>query len=143
MRRLFVLYDSQCGLCRSLANWLTAQSALIPLYPIPAQSPDAARLFPGLAASGPPQELTVISDQGAVWTGDHAWIMCLYALRHYRRWAKKLASPLLSPLARQAYATLSKHRSTISWFMADQVLAKRLQQVSPPACGTGSEDRNA
>lgn len=143
MRRLFVLYDSRCGLCRSLATWLRAQPALIPLCPIPAQSSDAAKLFPGLAASGPRQELTVISDQGAVWMGDHAWIMCLYALRDYRHWAKKLASPLLSPLARQAYAALSKHRSTISRFMGDRELAERLEVVSAPACSTGSEDRNA
>ena len=143
MRRLFVLYDSRCGLCRSLASWLTTQPALIPLYPIPAQSADAARLFPGLASSGPPEELTVVSDQGAVWTGDHAWIMCLYALRYYRHWSRKLASPLLSPLARQAYATLSKHRSSISRFMDDRELADRLQEVSAPACSTVHEGRNA
>ena len=133
MRRLFVLYDSRCGLCRSLATWLTTQPALIPLYPIPAQSPDAARMFPGLATSGPPQELTVVSDQGAVWLGDHAWIMCLYALRYYRHWAIKLAHPLLEPLARQAFATLSKHRSTISRFMGEHELADQLRKVSAPA----------
>lgn len=142
MRRLFVLYDSDCGLCRRLANWLTTQPALIRVCPIPAQSPDAARLFPSLA-SGAPRELLVINDQGAVWTGDHAWIMCLYALRHYRHWAKRLANPLLSPLARQAYAALSQHRSTPSRFMGDQELADRLQQVSAPVCSTGLDDWNA
>ena len=143
MRRLFVLYDSRCSLCISLASWLTTQPALIPLYPIPAQSSDAARLFPGLATSGPPEELTVVSDQGAVWLGDHAWIMCLYALRYYRHWSRKLASPLLSPLARQAFAALSKHRSTISRFMGDRELADRLQEVSAPACRTAPENPNA
>jgi len=142
MRRLFVLYDSRLRLCRRLANWLTTQPALIPLCPIPAQSPDAARLYPGLAA-GAPQELLVVSDRGAVWIGDHAWIMCLYAVRHYRHWAKRLASPLLSPPARQAYAALSQHRSTISHFMGHQELAVRLREVPAPACSTTSDNRNA
>ena len=139
MRRLFVLYDSDCRLCRQLADWLREQPKLIPLFPIPAQSSAATGLLPS-APLGPLQELTVIGDDGAVWLGNHAWIMCLYALRYYRPWAKKLAHPLLEPLARQAFATLSKHRSTISRFMGEKELADRLRTVSAPACRAGSDD---
>ncbi len=74
MRRFFVIYDADCGLCRRLASWLVTEPALIPVLPIAAQSAEAARLFPGHA---PGAELAVVSDQGAVWLGDHAWIMCL------------------------------------------------------------------
>ena len=28
-----------------------------------------------------------LSDDGGVYLGDHAWLMCLYALKDYRRWA--------------------------------------------------------
>ena len=142
MRRLFVLYDADCGLSRRLASWLATEPALIPLLPLAAQSAEAARLFPGHA---PGAELAVVSDQGAVWLGDHAWIMCLYALRNYRDWARKLSHPLLLPLARQAYATLSTHRSTISRFMGARELADRLGAVPAPACGSRDEldERNA
>ena len=92
MLQLFVLYDADCGLCRRLASWLAEQSALIPLTPIPAQSEQASKLYP----NGKGKELAVVSDEGAVWLGDRAWIMCLYALRHYRHWARKLASPCCS-----------------------------------------------
>jgi predicted DCC family thiol-disulfide oxidoreductase YuxK len=143
MQRLFVLYDDECGLCRQLAAWLFTQPKLIPLYPIPAQSPSAAQLFPGMASGAAPQELAVISDDGAVWLNNHAWIMCLYALRNYRHWAKKLSHPLLEPLARQAFATLSKHRSTISSFMGEHELADRLSKASAPACRVGSDGPHA
>jgi predicted DCC family thiol-disulfide oxidoreductase YuxK len=143
MQRLFVLYDDDCGLCRQLAGWLWQQPKLIPLFPIAAQSPSAARLFPGMASASAPQELAVISDDGAVWLGNHAWIMCLYALRYYRHWAKKLSHPLLEPLARQAFATLSKHRSTISSFISEAELADRLSKVSAPACTVGSDTPHA
>ena len=136
MRELLVLYDADCGLCRRLAHWLATEPALIPLVPIPAQSARAARLFPGRA----PAELTVVSDEGAVWAGDHAWIMCLYALRNYRDWARKLSHPRLLPLARQAFAALSKHRATISRFMGDRELADRLRVVPAPACHGGSDE---
>jgi predicted DCC family thiol-disulfide oxidoreductase YuxK len=138
MRQLFVLYDEDCGLCRQLAAWLWTQPKLIPLNPIPAQSPSAAQLFPGMASAAAPQELAVVGDDGAVWLGNHAWIMCLYALRYYRPWAKKLAHPLLEPLARQAFLTLSRHRSMISRFMGEHELADRLRNVSAPACRVGS-----
>src|SRR5260370_3746154 len=132
MRRLFVLYDADCGLCRRLASWLATEPALIPLLPLAAQSAEAARLFPGHA---PGAELAVVSDQGAVWLGDHAWIMCLYALRNYRDWARKLSHPLLLPLAPHAYPALSTHPSTLSRFMGARELADRLGAVPGPAGG--------
>lgn len=131
MLQLFVLYDADCGLCRRLASWLAEQSALIPLTPIPAQSEQASKLYP----NGKGKELAVVSDEGAVWLGDRAWIMCLYALRHYRHWARKLASPLLQPLARQAFVSLSNHRKKISEFMTDRELADQLRVAAPaPSC---------
>jgi predicted DCC family thiol-disulfide oxidoreductase YuxK len=138
MRRLFVLYDADCGVCRQLAHWLATQPALIPLAPIPAQSAAAARIFPS-QGTGAPRELVVVSDQGAVYFGDHAWIMCLYALREYRSWARKLSHPMLLPLARQAFAALSKHRSLISRFMGERELAERLRAVPAPHCDSGSD----
>jgi predicted DCC family thiol-disulfide oxidoreductase YuxK len=133
MRSLYVLYDSDCGLCRQLARWLALEPAWIPLYPVPAQSAWVASHFPSLASAAA-TELTVVSDDGAVWRGDRAWIMCLYALRQYRAWAAKLAHPILLPLARQAFAALSRNRAAISRFTADHELADRLSQTSAPSC---------
>jgi predicted DCC family thiol-disulfide oxidoreductase YuxK len=138
MDRLYVLYDAQCGLCTWAKRWLIKQPALIDLRFIPVGSALAARLFPSVARPDEPsQELVVVSDQGGVYRNGSAWIMCLFALEAYRDWANRLAHPLLRPLARQAFALLSKERSRISRWLAlasEVEIAEILSQVSAPAC---------
>jgi len=138
MERLYVLYDAQCGLCSWAKRWLMRQHTLIDLRFIPAGSTVAARLFPGLDRPGEhPEELVVVSDQGAVYRNGSAWIMCLFALEAYRDWANRLAHPLLRPLARQALALLSRQRSRISRWLSlasEMEIAETLSQVSAPAC---------
>jgi predicted DCC family thiol-disulfide oxidoreductase YuxK len=138
MDRLYILYDAHCGLCSWAKRWLMRQTMLIDLRFIPAGSATALRLFPGLGRAGePPEELVVVSDQGAVYRNGSAWIMCLFALEAYRDWANRLAHPLLRPLARQAFALLSKQRSRVShWLsLASEVeIADTLAQVSAPVC---------
>jgi hypothetical protein len=63
--------------------------------------------------------------------------MCLFALDEYRDWANRLAHPLLRPLARQAFALLSRERSRISRWLSlasDIEIAESLRQVNAPAC---------
>jgi predicted DCC family thiol-disulfide oxidoreductase YuxK len=138
MDRLYILYDAHCGLCSWAKRWLMRQSMLIDLRFIPARSATARRLFPGLDKAGePPEELVVVSDQGAVYRNGSAWIMCLFALEAYRDWANRLAHPLLRPLARQAFALLSKQRSRVShWLsLASEVeVAETLSRVNIAAC---------
>jgi hypothetical protein len=45
-----------------------------------------------------------VTDGGLVYTGDTAWLACLWALKGYRGWAYRLAQPALLPLARRAIA---------------------------------------
>jgi len=65
----------------------------------------------------------VISDEGAVYRGAHAWVMCLWALENYRAHAQRLAHPVLLPLARTVCELLSRNR----FFLSD-VLFRREQQ---------------
>jgi hypothetical protein len=68
--------------------------------------------------------------------------MCLYALEEYRDWALRLASPLLLPLARQAFETLSKNRQAISrWISArssEKDIAAELGRVELDSCSAVS-----
>jgi predicted DCC family thiol-disulfide oxidoreductase YuxK len=138
MESLYVLYDARCGLCSWAKRWLLRQPALIDLKFIPAGSALANRLFPGLARPDQPsEELVVVSDQGAVYRNDRAWIMCLFALEAYREWANRLAHPLLRPMARQAFALLSRERPRISRWLSlasEEEIAETLGQVNAPAC---------
>ncbi|HZW29629.1 MAG TPA: DUF393 domain-containing protein [Isosphaeraceae bacterium] len=138
MERLYILYDARCGLCSWAKRWLMRQHALLDLRFIPAGSALSQRLFPGLSRPGePPEELVVVSDQGAVYRDGSAWIMCLFALAAYREWANRLAHPLLRPMARQAFSLLSKERSRISRWLSlasDVEIAETLGQINLPAC---------
>lgn len=141
MERLYVLYDADCGLCSWAKRWLMRQSTLVELEFIPAGSAVAQRLFPALTRAGErPEELVVVSNQGAVYREFGAWIMCLFALEAYRDWANRLAHPLLRPFAREAFALLSRERPRISrWLsLASEVeIAETLSQVTVPACASG------
>jgi predicted DCC family thiol-disulfide oxidoreductase YuxK len=137
MRCLYVLYDARCGLCSWSHRWLRRQPAFLELIFIPAGSERAARMFPGVERPGMPEELIVIADDGAVYREGRAWIMCLYALQEYREWSIRLARPMLLPLARQAFALLSKNRSRISRWLnlaSEAEIAETLRQVHEPAC---------
>ena len=114
MKTLYVLYDDTCGLCRRCRRWLEAQPAFLTLRFLPFQSSEVACRFPEIEQFHPNEQLLVVSDEGAVYQGSHAWIMCLYALREYREWSQRLASPLLLPWARRVCELVSENRLTLS-----------------------------
>lgn len=138
MNRLYVLYDANCGLCSSVREWVRDQPQLIAMEFVAANSPRATQLFPSLSRPGTrPEELTVVDDRGGVYRDGHAWIMCLYALAGYRPLSLRLASPTLLPLARKAFAFLSKRRGALSELLgmpSDRQVAARLEQESAIGC---------
>ena len=114
MKRLSVLFDGECSLCGRCRDWLARQPAFLELEFIPFQSPEARERFPGIEALHPEEQLLVVSDEGAVYRGPRAWIMCLYALREYRAWSQRLAHPALLPWARGVCELLSENRLQVS-----------------------------
>lgn len=133
MKTLFVMYDSHCGLCMGVRDWLRFQPTYVDLRLLASDSKEARRMFPGL----PSGELAVVSSDGQVWLGDNAFIVCLWALRKYRRWAERLASPTLRPMARQAFEAVSRNRKSISSLLrlkSETALKSRLHEVTIPPC---------
>jgi predicted DCC family thiol-disulfide oxidoreductase YuxK len=136
MRRLTVLYDGRCGFCVRCRRWLQAQRQLVTLEFVPAGSADARSRFPTLADT-PAEELIVVSDEGGVYRGTDAWIMCLYALEEYREWSVRLARPALRPMARAAFEWLSRNRRELSQrlrFAAEEEVAAVLSPLEPARC---------
>jgi len=137
MEKLYVLYDPKCELCCRLKNWILVQRSWIGLAVIEQGSEKARRLFSDLEQIAGKEDLAVISDEGAVYLNDHAWIMVLYAMVDYRDWAARLTHPLLMPLARQAFAALSKNRHWISSILSSQnpeEIAVHLRKVDLEPC---------
>ena len=117
MKTLYVLYDAKCELCRRVRVWLQGQPAFVPLAFVALQSPEIEQRFPGITALEPARQILVVSDSGDVWRGADAWILCLWALREYREWSQRLASPLLRPFAMRVCDMVSRNRHRFSqWF---------------------------
>ncbi|MEV4510506.1 DUF393 domain-containing protein [Dactylosporangium sp. NPDC049525] len=111
--RLTVLYDAGCGLCRTARAWLASRAQLVPLEFVAAGSDEARRRYPALDAAETLADITVVADDGGVYTGDSAWIICLWALDGYRGLAARLSRPDLRPTARrvvEAAAALRRGR---------------------------------
>lgn len=137
MEKLYVLYDPKCELCCRLKNWILVQRSWIGIAVIEQGSEKAKRLFPELERIATEEDLAVISDEGAVYLNDRAWIMVMYAMVDYRDWAARLTHPLLMPLARQAFAALSKNRHFISSMLSPEnteALANELRKVELEPC---------
>lgn len=137
MRSLTVLYDARCGLCSNARRWLEGQPQIVPLELLAADSEDARRRFPTLSSSEP-EELVVVSDEGDVYRGPQAWIVCLWALKDYREWSFRFARPALLPLARGIVEWVSTRRHRLSralGMMSDQEIA--LAVSAGGACADG------
>ena len=133
LKRLWVIYDPKCGLCSRVKEWIGAQPALVPLELLAADSMETKSKFPQVPAG----ELAVIGDTGEVWLGNRAWLVCLWALRDYRDWAVRLSSPVLMPVARQAFASISSNRAAISKLLglpSEQEMVRQLREVAVPGC---------
>lgn len=114
MKRLTVLYDGACQLCTSVQRWLRRQPQWVPLEFLSLHDPTVPRRFPGIERFQPAAQLVVVSERGAVYAGDGAWIVVLWALCDYRDWAVRLARPGLRPLARRVCQAVSRNRYEIS-----------------------------
>jgi len=133
--KITILYDAECGLCKFAKTWMRSQAALAAIEFVAAGSAQARRMFPQL----PIDELAVVADTGEVWLGDHAWIVCLWALRDYRDLAFRLTSPALRVMARQAFVAVSKNRLAVSSLLGlrdGREMEQQLRKVSAPRCQT-------
>lgn len=110
---LTVLFDARCDFCRSVRAWLEGQPTYVPLRFAAVGSERAQALFPALEHAATLGEITVVRSDGAVYRGDGAYLMVLWALRRYRGWALRLAEPGMRPYTRRALHWLSTNRSRL------------------------------
>lgn len=109
---LTVFYDRRCELCRRSRAWLEVEPQRVPLRFLATDGAEAAALAGELPWLG--EELVVVADDGAAWIGPAAFLVCLWATERHHRWAHRLSSPTLAPLAERFLATVSTNRRRIS-----------------------------
>ena len=115
MRTLTVLYDATCALCLRCRDMLATSPTLVPLELLASNSAEAYARFGLVPWLG--EELVVVSDEGDVWAGAAAFLMCLWAMEETREWSYRLSTPTLAPLAERFFAAFSANRSRIAAFM--------------------------
>ncbi len=106
-QKLTVVYDDRCAVCRRCQQWLVRQPAYVELEPVAASSAEAHARFGGLPLG---HELIVADEHGRAWIGPAAFLMCLWALRDWRQWSYRLASPSLASHAERFFVNLSRRR---------------------------------
>lgn len=139
MKRLYVVYDGSCPLCRSIVRRIRLEPMFVPIEFLMSGSYTAAELLPGLTAPLTPSEVVAVSDEGNVYRGDAAWLVVLWALRRYRILSFTLAQPMYRPLVHRAVALIGRYRFTLSTLL-------RLDQgekSSTPTTGAGQCPSNA
>jgi len=141
---LYVLYDDNCGFCSQCAAWLRRQPQAVTIETVPHSQAFAVGLFPGLQKL-PAAELVVIDDRGGIYIGDNAWLMTIWALRAWRPWAARFATPELKPMARSLFELLSTSRHGLSFLLGlkgDAEIAQAVRRAAPPdevkRCGDGA-----
>jgi hypothetical protein len=112
MNRLTVLYDGTGALCVGGRDFLEGARSFVPLELLPCQSCVARERYGDVPWLG--EELVVASDDGDVWIGPAAFLVCLWALVDYREWSYRLSGPELAPLAERFFVALSSQRSRIA-----------------------------
>ena len=114
IHRITVLYDADCPICRRSRDWLAGQAQLVPLLFVPAGSAQARARFPGLDHDSTLRKITVIGDNGSVYTGDRAWLVCLWALRTWRSAAIRFSRPGNRGYVRAAAGAADRLRTVLT-----------------------------
>jgi predicted DCC family thiol-disulfide oxidoreductase YuxK len=115
MNQLTVLYDGACALCIRCADFLASSKTLVPLELLSCQSQAARERFSAVPWLG--EELVCVSDEGDVWIGPAAFLVCMWALADYREWSYRLSGPTLAPLAERFFVAISSQRARIASFI--------------------------
>ncbi len=128
---LTVLYDANCSLCARFREWLSSQPLLVPTEFVAAGSPQAIERYPGLNHAQTLQDITVIGDDGSMWTNEYAWVMCLWVTASHRSLAERLAQPAWLPLARAAAYTAAGLRKRSRANQEGDYIEPCVRAVSP------------
>lgn len=112
MKSLTILYDGTCALCVRCRDFLAQSATFIPLELLSSQSRGARERFADVPWLG--EELVVVSNDGDVWIGPAAILVCLWALREWREWSYRLSGEAFAPLAERFFVALSSNRRNIA-----------------------------
>ena len=114
MKAISVFFDGRCGLCRSVRGWLEREPQFVALHFVSYDARLAREIFPRIADWQPDREILALTDEGDLYQGAGAWILCLWATVRFRPWALRLARPALRPSAEKLCRVIARNRRGLS-----------------------------
>ena len=115
-RRLTVIYDDNCELCRRCRHWLATQPTLVDLRFLAASDAEVVDRYGHLPWYR--IELMIVSDTGVAWVGPEAFVMALWATRKWRATSYRISARAFRPIAERFFHTLSSNRSVVSGMLS-------------------------
>jgi len=138
MNTLTIFYDARCGLCSRFRRWMLDQPAYVRLDFMPYDSEQARKRCPDLPNLRADQEIVVMGDDGSLWQGAGAWVTCLWALREYREWSLRLASPGMQQIARRVVQWISSNRIRLSHLLRLRSDDELRAEITNVVCNDGT-----
>jgi predicted DCC family thiol-disulfide oxidoreductase YuxK len=129
MQRLTVLYDSGCALCVRCRDWMHGQASFVELDFLACYSEDARVRYGAIPWLG--GQLVVVADDGRVWAGSAAFLLCLWALVDWREWSYRLSGPSFAPLAQRFFQLISAERHRIAALLDHRPCAADACSLAP------------
>ena len=137
VKKIEVFYDGRCGMCCSFHEWIHRQERAFQIDFVPYQAERAEEVFPGIHTLDPAREMIVRADNGEIYRGAEAWVMCLYSCTNHRDLAKRLARPAMLAVAIRVCHLLAANRhglSKVFFRRKDKEVRKTLHQMDLLEC---------
>lgn len=137
VKKIEVFYDGRCGMCCSFHEWIHRQERAFQIDFVPYQAERAEEVFPGIHTLDPAREMIVRADNGEIYRGAEAWVMCLYSCANHRDMAKRLARPAMLAVAIRVCHLLAANRhglSKVFFRRKDKEVRKTLHQMDLLEC---------
>ncbi|MDX2225796.1 MAG: DCC1-like thiol-disulfide oxidoreductase family protein [Verrucomicrobiae bacterium] len=114
IRKIHILYDGECGFCRTCRDWILLQPRFFEIEMLDRRDPDTKARFGDYTVPPYTDRMVVINNEDGVYYAEDAYIMILFALKNYRAWSVRISRQGVKPLARQFFETLGKNRRVLS-----------------------------
>lgn len=128
-------------MCRRFMSWFREQEHAIEVVLLPYDSEEARERFPELGEHEPDKLMVTRTDIGEVFRGAESWALCLWAIKKYRWLARRMASPVMLPLAQKICVLVAANRLKISKLIFgadDKALAEEIEKLDTEECDDGS-----
>lgn len=112
MKKLTVIFDGDCVLCRHSVRWLAKRQTHVEIETVPALHAETMAAHGHIPGYG--DNMVVVADDGRVWVGPpDAYLIVMWAVRGTRALSYLLSAPVLKGLTTMVIRVITRNRHLI------------------------------